>query len=120
MSELKQRDITTELWREYDFSGRVYRIEKPVTLYYHDEGRTHRVVTADGTAHCVPAPGVDGCVLRAGRTLTRRCRSTSKRMTRRCWPFFHRYGPWNFNAWTHTMEWRMCQACGKTQSRWCV
>jgi hypothetical protein len=64
MSDLIEKDLTVELWREYDFGGRVYRIEKPQKLFFREGGSTHRVVTADGVAHCVPAPGVDGCVLR--------------------------------------------------------
>lgn len=64
MSELTKKDLTTEAWREYDFGGRVYRIEKPVELHYREGGSTHRVVTGDGVVHCVPAPGVGGCVLR--------------------------------------------------------
>lgn len=61
---LKQNDITTEAWREYDFEGRVYRIALPKTLYYRDGGSTHRVVDYYDVVHCVPAPGVKGCVLR--------------------------------------------------------
>jgi hypothetical protein len=64
MADLKQYDISSEAWREYDFSGRVYRIENPKTLYIREGGTTHRVVDADGITHCIPAPGVDGCVLR--------------------------------------------------------
>ena len=64
MSELQEFDISAELWREYDFGGRVYRIENPKTLFYRQGGSTHRVVTADGIVHCLPAPGVEGCVLR--------------------------------------------------------
>lgn len=56
------KDITTEVWREYDFGGRVYRIVGPVTLYIGST--THRVVDGDNIVHCVPAPGVNGCVLR--------------------------------------------------------
>lgn len=52
----------TEDWREYDFDGRVYRINDPQAVYVG--GTTHVVVDADGVAHCVPAPGVRGCVLR--------------------------------------------------------
>lgn len=56
------RDISTELWREYDFEGRVYRIDLPSKLYV---GATcHRVVDVTGLVHCVPAPGHHGCVLR--------------------------------------------------------
>lgn len=62
--ELKQFDITTEEWREYDFCGRVYRITNPKTLFYRPGGTTHRVVDSDGVAHCVPVPGEKGCVLR--------------------------------------------------------
>ena len=64
MSDLVSNDISTEAWREYDFGGRVYRISNPVKLYFRPGGSTHRVTTTDGVAHCVPAPGVGGCVLR--------------------------------------------------------
>ena len=62
--ELVERDITCEQWREYEFGGITYRIEEPVKLYYRIGGATHRVLTKDGVAHCVPRPGADGCVLR--------------------------------------------------------
>lgn len=64
MSELTKGDLSTEAWREYDFGGRVYRIENPRILYTRPGGTTHRVVDALNVAHCVPAPGVQGCVLR--------------------------------------------------------
>jgi hypothetical protein len=59
-------DLTDELWREYDFPGREkpYRIEAPRALYVMSGGTTHRVVDIHGVAHCVPAPGQAGCVLR--------------------------------------------------------
>lgn len=63
-NELKEFDLTTEEYREYDFSGRVYRIDNPVSLFYRDGGTTHRVVDKDGVVHCLPAPGLQGCVLR--------------------------------------------------------
>lgn len=64
MSELiGPLDLTTEAYREYDFGGRVYRIDSPTSLYFKPGGSTHRVV-AGGVVHCVPAPGVNGCVLR--------------------------------------------------------
>jgi hypothetical protein len=56
--------LTDELWREYDFGGRVYRIEKPVSLYFRKGGSTHRVVDSNDIVHCVPAPGSAGTVLR--------------------------------------------------------
>lgn len=56
------RDLTKELWREYDFGGRVYRIESPKTLWIGTT--THRVLDAAGVVHCVPSPGQDGCALR--------------------------------------------------------
>lgn len=59
---MKALDISNELWREYDFNGRVYRIDTPSFLYIGNT--THRVVTPDNVAHCVPAPGFNGCVLR--------------------------------------------------------
>lgn len=54
--------IDMEMWREYDFGGRVYRINAPVKLYVGTT--THRVLDALGVVHCVPAPGYHGCVVR--------------------------------------------------------
>lgn len=60
---MDMKDISSEAWREYDFGGRVYRIVEPVSLAVGKT--THRVVDAEGIAHCVPAPGGDSaCVLR--------------------------------------------------------
>lgn len=56
--------LTSEIWREYDFSGRVYRIDYPRELFLSGRGTTHRVVDHSGIVHCVPAPGQMGCVLR--------------------------------------------------------
>lgn len=53
-----------KLGAEYDFGGRVYRIGNPVELYTRPGGTTHRVVDSAGVVHCVPAPGIFGCVLR--------------------------------------------------------
>lgn len=61
---LKEFPLTTEAYREYDFEGRVYRINNPVTLFIRSGGTTHRVVDSDGVVHCPPAPGQYGCVLR--------------------------------------------------------
>jgi hypothetical protein len=61
---LIEKNLSTEAWREYDFGGRTYRITFPCKLFYREGGSTHRVVTSDGVVHCVPAPGVMGCVLR--------------------------------------------------------
>lgn len=62
--KLTKGNLRSEQWREYDFGGRVYRITAPRTLYTRPNGTTHRVVDAKGLVHCVPAPGVNGCVLR--------------------------------------------------------
>lgn len=62
--ELITRSITTEEYREYDFCERVYRITNPVSLVVREGGTTHRVVDSEGVVHCVPSPGVRGCVLR--------------------------------------------------------
>ena len=68
MSDLKTSDITCEEWREYEFGlaaeRTAYRIQSPATLYHRPGGTTHRVVDAAGIAHCLPAPGQNGCVLR--------------------------------------------------------
>lgn len=62
--ELRSFDLQGELWREYDFGGRVYRIEAPLTLWLRDGGTHHRVLDSEGVVHCLPEPGVYGCVLR--------------------------------------------------------
>ncbi len=65
MSDLIQIEVAgVEEWREYDFEGRVYRIEKPVCIEFRKDSTTHRVTGPDGIIHCVPAPGHRGCVLR--------------------------------------------------------
>lgn len=66
MTDLIKNDVRTEKYREYDIPGRkeAYRINDPVELYFRSGGSTHRVVDANGIAHCLPAPGVAGCVLR--------------------------------------------------------
>jgi hypothetical protein len=64
MDSLSQYDLSGELWREYDFGDRVYRIDSPRCLFVSSGGTTHRVVDASGIVHCAPAPGKGGCVLR--------------------------------------------------------
>ena len=65
MTDLKSIDLKgVEAWREYDFAGRVYRIDNPVTVQFREGGTTHRVTDADGVVHSVPAPGHSGCVVR--------------------------------------------------------
>lgn len=59
---IQAKDISKELYREYDFSGRVYRIDEPVSLFIGNT--THRVIDSKGVAHCLPSPGNHGCVLR--------------------------------------------------------
>ena len=61
---LRLSNIECELWREYDFGGRTYRISDPVGLYFREGGSTHRVVDSDGVAHCLPGPEYHGCAIR--------------------------------------------------------
>jgi hypothetical protein len=64
-TELKTIELKgVEEWREYDFGGRVYRIDKPARVQFRQGGDTHRVTDSEGIVHCVPAPGIDGCALR--------------------------------------------------------
>ncbi len=63
-NELKEFDLTSEEYREYDFAGRVYRIDHPQRLFLRSGGTTHRVVDATGVVHCVPGVGFMGCILR--------------------------------------------------------
>ncbi len=62
--EYSENDLSIEKWREYDFGGRVYRIESPKKLIVRKGGTTHRVVDSNNVTHCVPAPGINGCILR--------------------------------------------------------
>jgi len=60
--DIPGRDISDEVFREYDFAGRTYVITHPIMLYI---GKTaHRVVDEDGTVHIVPTVGEKGCVIR--------------------------------------------------------
>lgn len=61
---MQEHDLSNEEWREYDFGGRVYRIENPVRLWVRPGGTTHRIEQSDGVVVCLPAPGHCGCVLR--------------------------------------------------------
>lgn len=62
--EMQVGDLTSESWREYDFDNRIYRIELPQKIYFRKGSTTHKVLDLDGVVHCMPAVGVDGCVLR--------------------------------------------------------
>ena len=65
MSKLTSIDLAdAEQWREYDFTGRVYRIDRPAKVEFRPGGSTHRVTDADGVVHLLPAPGFQGCVIR--------------------------------------------------------
>lgn len=69
---LMKQDISQEEWRKYEWEylvmgqvfHRTYLITKPVLLFTRKGGTTHRVVDSTGVAHCIPAPGQMGCVLR--------------------------------------------------------
>ena len=69
-SKLECYQIKDELWREYDWIDPtdglrcVYRIDNARQVYLYTGCRTHRVVDKHGVAHCVPAVGLYGCVLR--------------------------------------------------------
>lgn len=61
---MKEYDLTSELWREYDFTDSTYRINNPVKLFLYEDSTTHRVLDDKGIVHCLPAPGRNGCVVR--------------------------------------------------------
>jgi len=69
MDNLKELDISTEEWREYELINRNGKkhsiwIDKPVKLFINPGGSTHRVVNETGQSFCCPAPEVYGCFLR--------------------------------------------------------
>jgi hypothetical protein len=51
---MKELDISEELWREYDYGDRVYRIEAPIKLFLKDGGTGHRVLDSKGVTHWCP------------------------------------------------------------------
>ncbi len=55
------QSLKLEIYREYSFGDRTYRISDPVALKVGTT--THRVLDSKGIVHCVPAPGRCGCVL---------------------------------------------------------
>lgn len=55
-------DLSKELWREYQFGAVVYQIDAPLKAWLGTT--THRILDSEGIVHCVPRPGLDGCVLR--------------------------------------------------------
>lgn len=57
-----KKDLSCEEWREYDFNGRIVRIENPKELYVGTT--THRIVDSHGIVTCCPSPGEHGCVVR--------------------------------------------------------
>lgn len=59
-------DLRAERYREYVKLStlEVYRIDRPIALYYRDGGSTHRVVDARGMVHCVPFGHDAGFILR--------------------------------------------------------
>ncbi len=59
---MERKSLENEMWREYDFGGRVYRIDEPRWLYVGET--THRIVDKQYIVHCVPSVGFKGCVLR--------------------------------------------------------
>lgn len=66
--EMIHKDLSGELWREYEFGPEhervVYTIHNPKELIYRRNGTTHTVVDPEGVAHTVPTVGLHGCVLR--------------------------------------------------------
>jgi hypothetical protein len=63
-SVLVNMETANEVYREYDFSGRVYRIDRPVSVEYRLDGTTHRICDNNDVVHIVPAPGYFGCIVR--------------------------------------------------------
>lgn len=66
--DIRCGDASKEEWREYEWRDPkvgtvVYRIERPVKVYFGKGHSFHRVF--DGRiVHLVPAPGTMGCIVR--------------------------------------------------------
>lgn len=61
--ELKEYDLTAEVYREYTYGGATHRINNPQKLWFAKGGTSHRVQDADGKVWCAPVPGLFGCIL---------------------------------------------------------
>lgn len=61
---MQEFSLEVETYREYDFGGRVYRIDNPIKLFLKEGSKAHRVLDDKGVIHYVPAPGHFGCILR--------------------------------------------------------
>lgn len=46
-------DISSEIYRVYEFSGNKVKIDMPVALHVSDRG-SHRVLDAQGVSHYIP------------------------------------------------------------------
>jgi len=57
-------DLAGEEWREYEFGGANYRLEHVVAIYSRPGAQVHLIEDAGGVIHSLPAPGVNGCILR--------------------------------------------------------
>lgn len=65
MSDLIERDISAEEWREVIMGIEPpYRILSPKTLITRPGGSTHRVVDSNGVVHCYPAPETGKSIVR--------------------------------------------------------
>lgn len=68
-NKLSKKDISSEQWRMYRWLDVVskkpvyVKIHRPVFLWFHSVGATHRVQDISGVVHIVPAPGNFGCVV---------------------------------------------------------
>jgi len=58
------KDLSHQKWREYEFNNTIYRIKNPKKLFFKQKGTTHRIVDENNVVHCLPCPGINGCVLR--------------------------------------------------------
>lgn len=52
-STLTLKDISTERWREYNFSDYVVRIDEPLAINVSKAGG-HRIIDAEGVSHYIP------------------------------------------------------------------
>lgn len=59
--KIKKKSLNNEEWREYDYTGKTYRVHNPTLLYFYEGSDTHAIIDSEGILRVFPAPGYQGC-----------------------------------------------------------
>ena len=59
--KIYKKSLDQEKWREYNYTGKVYRINNPREIHLYKGCTTHTIVDSEGILRMFPAPGFQGC-----------------------------------------------------------